>query len=79
MELLEGELEARQIDITGVVMRPGHNNIQRREPSRLPPTVVKAAVISDGERIIALTRENAELRELVIQLSKLVIKNVVEH
>jgi len=36
-------------------------------------------MVSDSERILALNRENAELRELVIQLSKLVIKNVVDH
>ena len=31
------------------------------------------------EEIDALRDENAQLRELVIQLSKLVIKNVVDH
>jgi hypothetical protein len=33
----------------------------------------------EDEELTALRDENKQLRELVIQLSKLVIKNVVEH
>jgi hypothetical protein len=33
----------------------------------------------DEEELTALRDENKQLRDLVIQLSKLVIKNVVEH
>jgi hypothetical protein len=34
---------------------------------------------SEQEELTALRDENRELRELVIQLSKLVIRNVMEH
>jgi hypothetical protein len=34
---------------------------------------------SEHEELVALRAENKELRELVIQLSKLVIRNVLEH
>jgi hypothetical protein len=33
----------------------------------------------EDEQLTALRDENKQLRELVIQLSKLVIRNVVEH
>jgi hypothetical protein len=33
----------------------------------------------DGEELTELRDENRQLRELVIQLSKLVVKNVLDH
>ena len=47
-------------------------------PRDVPPD---APIASRSERteLAALRDENKELRELVIQLSKLVIRNVMEH
>jgi hypothetical protein len=38
-----------------------------------------AVALHDEEELAALRDENKQLRELVIQLSKLVIRNVMEH
>jgi len=50
---------------------PGYQE-QNGKPPPLRPNLAEADVH-------ALMEENAELRRLVIQLSKLVIRNVVEH
>jgi hypothetical protein len=52
-----------------------HRQIGKRSPNRRDIEVADA-----GESgIDALMKENAELRQLVIQLSKLVIKNAIPH
>ena len=55
-------------------MKPVHSPSRQREHRASPPLRV------DDERqdISSIIEENAQLRELVIQLSKLVIKNVVD-
>ncbi|MGA7433396.1 MAG: hypothetical protein WBQ24_22210 [Xanthobacteraceae bacterium] len=52
-----------------------HRQIGKRSPNRRDIEVADA----DGAGIDALMKENAELRQLVIQLSKLVIKNAIPH
>jgi len=55
-------------------MKPVHSTSRQLEHRASPPLRV------DDERqdISSIIEENAQLRELVIQLSKLVIKNVVD-
>ena len=48
---------------------PGTQHLPARDPIKLH---------NDRAEVDALREENAQLRELVIQLSKLVIKNVVD-
>jgi hypothetical protein len=48
---------------------PGTQDLPARDPIKLH---------NDRAELDALREENAQLRELVIQLSKLVIKNVVD-
>ena len=52
-----------------------HRQIGKRSPIRRD---IEVATADDGG-IDALMKENAELRQLVIQLSKLVIKNAIPH
>jgi hypothetical protein len=52
-----------------------HRQIGRRSPTRSDTEVADA----NHAGIDALMKENAELRQLVIQLSKLVIKNAIPH
>jgi hypothetical protein len=49
---------------------------RHREQNGNPPPLQRDIEEAD---VHALIEENAELRELVIQLSKLVIKNVMDH
>jgi hypothetical protein len=49
---------------------PGTQDLPARDPIKLHD--------DDGVELDALREENAQLRELVIHLSKLVIKNVVD-
>jgi hypothetical protein len=47
---------------------------------KLPPTRREIeAIRADDTGLAALMKENAELRHLVVQLSKLVIKNAMHH
>ena len=50
-------------------LQPGTQDLPARDPTKLH---------DDRAELDALREENAQLRELVIQLSKLVIKNVVD-
>ncbi|MGA8324291.1 MAG: hypothetical protein WBE48_00225 [Xanthobacteraceae bacterium] len=53
-----------------------HRQLGKRSPNRRDNEV---ADVDGGAGIDALMKENAELRQLVIQLSKLVIKNAIPH
>lgn len=48
-------------------------------PPRVVPPDAPIASRSERTELAVLRDENKELRELVIQLSKLVIRNVIEH
>ena len=50
---------------------PGTQDLRARDP-------IKLRDADDAAKLDALREENAQLRELVIHLSKLVIKNVVD-
>ena len=50
-------------------LQPGTQDLPVRDPTKLH---------DERTEVDALREENAQLRELVIQLSKLVIKNVVD-
>jgi hypothetical protein len=50
-------------------LQPGTQDLPARDPTKLH---------DDRAEVNALREENAQLRELVIHLSKLVIKNVVD-
>jgi hypothetical protein len=50
---------------------PGTQDLPARDPIKLRDE-------DDHAELVALREENAQLRELVIHLSKLVIKNVVD-
>ena len=60
-------------------MRPPSSHLDDgTEPDRFRPGDRVPARRSDDVDLLALREENRQLRELVIQLSRLVIRNVVE-
>ncbi|HUC52140.1 MAG TPA: hypothetical protein VMA30_22350 [Xanthobacteraceae bacterium] len=55
----------------------GQPDLHRRNGKCSPIRRDNEETNADGADIVAIMKENAELRQLVIQLSKLVIKNAM--